>query len=323
MQVLLKAGALLLLALSSPFAAAQAYPSKSIRIIVNYPPGGTTDLVARTVGTKVGEYNGQTVTIENRPGANGAVGSLAVARSVPDGYTLMFTTAGHTAISYALEGNKLPFNPFKDFAPITLLVVSPQIIIVHPSLDVRSIPELVKLAKSRAKDFAYGSAGSGTPNHLGVELLKHMAGFEMTHVPYKGGAQAVADLVAGRVHLMLNSMVSVMPHVKSGKVVAIAMGRNKRSPVLPDLPTVAEQGYPAYNVSTWYGMSAPAGTPRPIIDKLNADMNKALVDPQASALLTKAGVVPEGSTPEELGKLMREEYESWVRVIKAANIRSK
>ncbi len=302
-------------------AMAQNYPSKPIRVVVNYPPGGTTDMVARTVNNKVGEYNNVSVLIENRPSANGTIGSQLVARAPADGYTLLFTTAGHTAIPYAIEGDKLPFNPIKDFTPITMLVQSTQMIVVHPSLGVRTLPEFVKLAKSKKPgELSYASAGIGTPNHLGIELLKFMAGFEMTHIPYKGGAQAVLDLGAGRTHMMLNSMVSIMPFVTAGKVIPIAVGAGKRSRTMPDVPTVKESGYPDYEVSTWYGMSAPAGTARPIILKLNADMNKALLDPQIQAQFAKQGVEPDGGTPEELGKAMRDEYERWRKLITVAKI---
>ena len=304
---------------ANPFAAAQGFPSKPLRVIVNYPPGGTTDMVARTINNKVGEYNNVSVVVENRPSANGTIGSQLVARSPADGYTLMFTTAGHTAIPFAIEGDKLPFNPIKDFAPITMLVQSTQMIVVHPALNVRTVKEFVALAKSKKSgEFSYASAGIGTPNHLGVELMKFMAGFDMTHIPYKGGAQAVLDLSAGRVQLMLNSMVSILPFVKSGKVIPIAVGAAKRSRTMPDVPTMAESGYPDYEVSTWYGMSAPAGTPRDVIMKLNADMNKALLDPQIQAQFAKQGVEPDGGTPEALGKALREEYERWKKLITVA-----
>ncbi len=309
------------LTLASPFAAAQGFPSRPIRVVVNYPPGGTTDMVARTIINKVGEYNNVSAIVENRPSANGTIGSQQVARSPADGYTLMFTTAGHTAIPFAIEGDKLPFNPIKDFAPITMLVQSTQMIVVHPSLNVRTVQEFVRLAKSKKPgELSYASAGIGTPNHLGVELMKFMAGIEMTHIPYKGGAQAVLDLSAGRVQLMLNSMVSVLPFVKSGKVIPIAVGAAKRSRTLPEVPTMAESGYPDYEVSTWYGMSAPAGTPRDVILKLNADMNKALLDAQIQAQFAKQGVEPDGGTPEALGKALRDEYERWKKLITLAKI---
>jgi len=320
MHTLLKVLGAGLLAGSS-LVAAQGFPSKPIRVVVNYPPGGGTDLVARTVNNKLGDYNNVTVLIENRPSANGTIGSQLVARAPADGYTLMFTTAGHTSIPYAIEGDRLPFNPLRDFAPISMLVQSTQMIAVHPSLNVRTLPEFVKLAKARpAGELSYASAGIGTSNHLGVELLKFMAGFDMTHVPYKGGPQAVLDLTAGRVHLTLNSMLSLLPHVRSGKLTALAVGASKRSRTVPDVPTVAESGYPDYEVSTWYGMSAPAGTPREIIMKLNADMNRALQEPAVLAQFAKQGVEADGGTPEALGKAMRDEYERWRKLIAAAKI---
>lgn len=301
---------------------AQGFPSRPIRVIVNYPAGGGTDLVARTVNNRVGEYNNVNVLVENRPSANGVIGSQLVARAPADGYTLMFTTAGHTAIPFAFEGDRLPFNPLKDFAPVSMLVQSTQMIAIHPSLNVRTLPEFIKLAKSKKPgELSYASAGLGTPNHLGVELLKYMAGIDLTHVPYKGGPQAVLDLAAGRVHLTLNSMLSLLPHVKSGKLVALAVGSTRRSSIQPDVPTVAESGYPDYEVSTWYGMSAPAGTPRDIILKLNADMNRALAEPQVQAQVTRQGYEPDGGTPEALGKAMRDEYERWKKLISVAKIK--
>lgn len=301
---------------------AAAFPLKPMRMLVSYTPGGTTDLVARTVGQKITDYTGQAVAVENRPSANGIIATQAIARSAPDGYSLLFSTSGHTSVAMALLGSKLPFDPFKELAPIALLVLSTQMIVAHPSLNVRTIPELIKLAKARPGELSYGSVGVGSSNHLGMELLKYMGGFEMTHVPYKGGSQMSVDLTGGRVHAALNSMVSILPYIKTGKLVPLAIGAAKRSPALPDLPTVAESGFPDYNVSTWYGLFAPAGTPREVIAKLNVEINKALSDPQVVKLFTTQGVEPQGGTPEDLAKLMRDEYERWKKLIIATKLQT-
>ncbi|HTE16650.1 MAG TPA: tripartite tricarboxylate transporter substrate binding protein [Burkholderiales bacterium] len=298
------------------------FPLKPMRIMVSYTPGGTTDMVARTVGQKITDYTSQPVSIENRPSANGVIATQAIARSAPDGYSLLFSTSGHTSVAAALLGPKLPFDPFKELAPITLLVLSTQMIVAHPSLNVRTIPELVKLAKSRPGELSYGSVGVGSSNHLGMELLKYMGGFEMTHVPYKGGSQMSVDLTGGRVHAALNSMVSILPYIKAGKLVPLAIGAAKRSQAMPDLPTVAESGYPDYNVSTWYGLFAPAGTPREVIAKLNAEINKALIDPHVVKLFTTQGVEPQGGTPEDLARIMRDEYERWKKLIVATKLQA-
>lgn len=320
MNVILKALCAAGIAMVSQLAAAQAYPTKTVRIIVNYTPGGPTDLVARTVGVKMGEILGQTFVVDNMPSANGAIGTQAAARAAPDGYTLLFTTAGHTAVVAALYSERLPFDPFRDIAPISLLVNSTQIIVVHPSLNVKTIAELVKLAKAKPGQLNFGSVGVGSPNHLGIEMLKSMAKIDMVHVPYKGTAPAMQDLLAGRVQLMLNSMATVVPFIKSGKLVALAVGTTTRSPAAPDVPTMLESGFPGYEVSTWYAMFAPMKTPAPIIGRLNTVINQVLADPQISKTLASQGAEPAGSTPEFVAKLMRDEYGRWKKVIAEAKI---
>ena len=298
-----------------------AFPARPMRLLLGYTPGGTTDYVARTIAQKLNDYTGQAVPVDNRPGANGTIAAQMAARAAPDAHTLLFSTHGHSAIAAAISGARLGFDPFKDLAPIALLVNSTQMIVAHPGLNVKTIPELVKLAKTRPGELSYGSTGVGTPNHLGIELLKHMAGFEMNHVPYKGGSQMAVDLTGGRVHAALNSMITVMPFVKSGKLVPIAVGTLKRSPAMPDVPTVAESGYPEYHVSTWYGLFTSAGSPRAAINTLNALTNKALADPQVARLFVTQGVDPLGGTPEELGKLLREDYERWRRLLTVTKLK--
>lgn len=300
---------------------AGAFPTRPMRLLVGYTPGGTTDYVARTLAQKFTDYTGQAVPVDNRAGANGSIAAQMAARATPDGYTLLFSTQGHSAIAAAVSGARLGFDPFKDLAPIAHLVNSTQMIVVHPGLNVKTVPELVKLAKARPGELSYGSTGVGTPNHLGIELLKHMAGFEMNHVPYKGGSQMAVDLTGGRVHAALNSMVTVMPFVKSGKLVPIAVGTLKRSPAMPDVPTVAESGYPDYQVSTWYGLFTTAGTPRAVVNTLNALTNKALTDPQVAKAFVTQGVEPQGGTAEELGKLLRDDYERWKKLLAVTKLK--
>jgi tripartite-type tricarboxylate transporter receptor subunit TctC len=318
-STVIRTGAALLLSAASVTALAQAYPAKPVRIINNYTPGGTTDFVARAMATKLSEALGQPFTVENKPSANGTVGSLETARSRPDGYTLLFSTSGHTSIPMALMGPKLPFNP-REFTPIILLIISNQSFVVHPSLGVKNIPEFVKLMKANPGKYSYGSAGPGSPNHLGVELLKYMAGFYMVHIPYKGGAQAVVDLVAGRTVLMLNSNASLMPHIRAGKIIPIAVSANRRSTAVPDVLPIAQQGYPDFDIATWYGMFGPPGLPRDITAKLNAVMNTALKAPDIIKSFEAQGAEPMGGTPEDLGKKLLVEYERWRKVVEFAKI---
>jgi len=301
-------------------ATAQNYPARQVRIVVNYTPGGPTDLVARTVGSKMGEILGQPFVIENMPSNNGSIGTQNVARSAPDGYSLLFSTAGHTSVAAALWGDKLGFDPFKDITPISMLVMSTQMIVAHPSLGVKNIAELVALAKAKPGQLNFGSVGIGSSNQLGIELLKSMAKIDMVHVPYKGTAPAMQDLLAGRVQLMLNSMATVIPLVRTGKLIGLAVGTTKRSSAAPDIPTMEELGYAGYQVSTWYALFAPSRTPAAIIGKLNPVVHQVLANPQIAKTLNDQGAEPAGSTPESVSKLMREEYERWKKVIADAKI---
>jgi tripartite-type tricarboxylate transporter receptor subunit TctC len=304
----------------SPLALAQNYPVKPVKIIVNYTPGGPTDFVARTVGGKMGEILGQSFVVENVPSANGTIGTQQASRATPDGYTILFTTAGHTSVALALFGEKVGFDPFRDITPITKLVDSTQMIVAHPSLGVKSIPELVKLAKSKPGQLNYGSVGVGSSNHLGIALLNIMAGTEMLHIPYKGTAPVMADLMAGRVQLMLNSMGTIIPHVRSGKLVGLAVGTLTRSPAAPDIPTMDELGYKGYQVSTWYAFFAPAKTPAPIINRLNTVAGQVLRDDAMAKILAPQGFDATPTTPEAIGRQMREDYERWRKVIADAKI---
>ena len=299
---------------------AQAYPVKPIRMVVHFPPGGPTDLVARAVGQKFTEAWGQQVVIDNRPGAGGVVGVESVVRAPPDGYTLLFATGGSMSIAPALIA-KLPYNVFSDLAPIGLVVINPQILVLHPSVPANSVRELVKLAKAKPGQINYASVGPGSPNHLGVEMLKFMTGIDMVHIPYKGTAPAVTDVLAGHVSLMFNSMPSVLQHVKSGRLKGIAVGSAKRSPAAPAIPTVAESGVPGFEYVTWYGMFAPAATPKDIVSKLNGELVRVLHDKDVAQRLEREGAEPAPGTPEQLARYMRSEHEQWKKTIAAAKIR--
>ena len=303
----------------APFAQAQ-YPSKTVRLIVPYPPGGGTDTMARTLGQKLSETLGQQVVVDNRPGGGANIGAEIAAKAPPDGYTLLMNTIAHaSAVSLY---RKLGYNFLKDFAPVTLLATTPHILVTHPSLPVKSVKELVALAKARPNELVYSSSGSGTPAHLAGELFKHMTGVNMVHVPYKGGGPSMIALLSGEVSLAFATTPSAIAHVKSGRLRAIAVTTARRSLATPDLPTIGEAGVPGYDVGSWYGLLAPAGTPKDIIARLNAEAGKALRLPDVKQRLDASGFEALTSTPEEYGAFMRSEVEKWAKVIKAAGIRA-
>lgn len=308
-------------ALLAPGAAsfAQQYPAKPVRIITTFPPGGPTDFVARAIGQKLAEAWGQQFIVDHRPGAGGVIGTEVAIRAAPDGYTLLLGTSSGLSVNPALN-DKLPYNPSRDLAPISLVVVNPQLLIAHPSLPARSVKELIALARARPGQINYASVGQGSPNHMGMEMLKAMAGVNMVHIPYKGTAPAVTDIIAGHVSLMFNSMPSVLPQVKAGRLRALAVGSAKRSPAVPDIPAVAET-VPGFDYVTWYGLFAPAATPKEIISRLNAELVRMLAEPELAQRFASQGAEPRSTTPEELGRFMRAEYERWKTVIRTANIR--
>jgi tripartite-type tricarboxylate transporter receptor subunit TctC len=295
-------------------AVAQGYPAKPIRLIVPYPPGGPTDLVGRAIGQKITEAWGQQVVVENRAGAASAVGTEVAARSPADGYTLLLGTSAGFCINPAL-GGKIPYDPERDFVPISLLVINPQILVVHPSLPVTSVKSLIALAKSRPGQINYASVGNASPQHLGMEMLKRMAGIDMLHVPYKGTAPAVTDILAGNVSLMFNSMPSVLQQHHAGRLRGIAVGSAKRSPAAPDIPTVSEAGLPGFEYVTWYGLFVPAGTPREIVSRLNGQIVKILADPELAKRFAGQGAEPQSTTGEQLAQYRRAEYERWRKLI--------
>ncbi len=301
-------------------AVAQSYPTKPIRWIVTYPPGGPTDVVARAIGAKLTEAWGQQIIIDNRAGAGGMIGTELGARAAPDGYTLLFGTSAGMTINPALQ-SRLPYDPVKDFAPVSLLVINPQLLVLNPTVPANSVKELVALAKAKPGQLNYASVGQGSPNHLGMELLKALTGTNIVHVPYKGTGPAITDLLGGQVQLMFNSMPTVLPLVRSGKLRALAVGSTQRISAIADIPTVAESGVPGFENVTWYGMFAPAKTPREIVNKLNAQVVRILAEPDMAQRLSSQGAEPRSSTPDELAKFMRVEFERWAKVIKSAGVK--
>lgn len=295
-------------------AAAQNYPVKPIRLIVPYPPGGPTDLVGRSVGQKLTEAWGQQVVVENRAGAASAVGTEVAARAPADGYTLLLGTSAGFCINPAL-GGKLPYDAERDFAPITLLVINPQILVVHPSMPVNSVKTLIALAKSRPGQINYASVGNASPQHLGMEMLKKMTGIDMVHVPYKGTAPAVTDILAGNVSLMFNSMPSVLPQARAGRLRGLAVSSAQRSAAAPEIPTVAEAGVPGFDYVTWYGLFAPAGTPRDVVNRLNSAVARILAEPELAKRFASQGAEPLSNSPDQLAQYRRAEYERWRKLI--------
>ena len=311
--------ALLLVACFAAGAAlAQAYPSKALRMVVPFPPGGSADILGRSVGQKLGERLGQPVVIDNRPGAGASIGAKAVAEAPADGYTLLLGTVSSHAMSPAT--NAVGYDPVKDFTPIAEIASIPFVVLVHPGVPVKNIAELVALAKSKPGQLTYASAGSGTSNHLAGELLGMAAGIKMLHVPYKGSAPALNDLLGGQVNAMFDLQLTAMPQIKSGKVRALAMTGAKRSALLPELPTVREAGVPGYEVTAWFGFFGPAGVPKPIVDRLNAELNAIMKLPDIRAKFAELGVETESGSAEEFAGFVRGEAGKWAAVIKAAGI---
>ncbi len=299
-------------------AMAQGYPSKPLRMVVPFPPGGSADILGRSVGQKLGERLGQPVVIDNRPGAGASIGAKAVAEAPADGYTLLLGTVSSHAMSPAT--NTVGYDPVKDFTPIAEIASIPFVVLVHPGVPVKNIAELVALAKSKPGQVTYASAGSGTSNHLAGELLGMAAGIKMLHVPYKGSAPALNDLLGGQVNAMFDLQLTAMPQIKSGKVRALAMTGAKRSALLPELPTVREAGVPGYEVTAWFGFFGPAGVPKPIVDRLNAELNAIMKLPDIRAKFAELGVETESGSAEEFAGFVRGEAGKWAAVIKAAGI---
>ena len=292
------------------------YPNRPVKVIVPYPPGGPTDIVARVVFQQVSESTGQPFVIENRAGAGGNLGAEAAARSPADGYTLLVATTAH-AINVSLFKN-LSYDVLKDFTPITLLTQGPLVLVAHPSFAASSVKDLIALAKAKPDALNFASSGNGQSTHLSGELFNTMAGIKLTHVPYKGSAPALNDVVAGQVPLMFDTMLSAMPFVKAGKLKALAVTSPQRSPAAPELPTVAESGLPGYEVFAWNGLLAPAGTPRAVIDRLGEELKKAMALPQVREKFSAQGFAASWETPDQFGSFLRTEVAKWTRTVKAS-----
>jgi tripartite-type tricarboxylate transporter receptor subunit TctC len=299
---------------------AQPYPSKPVRVIIPYPPGGGNDLLGRLFAAKLSERMGQSFIVENRPGAGTMIGTEAAAKSPPDGYTILLSSIATHALSPNLY-SRVPYDAIKDFAPITLLGIAPTVLVINKDLAVKDLGELIAAAKAKPGELTYASGGNGTPPHINGEVFKSVAGVNLLHIPYKGGGPALADLAAGRVHVMLDTAASAMSHVRAGRLRALAISAPKRSPEYPDLPTFAEAGLQQYETNAWYSMHAPAGTPPEIVRRLNAELVAILKEPDILARFKQLSTDPVGNSPEEFGAFVKAELEKYARIIKAANIR--
>jgi tripartite-type tricarboxylate transporter receptor subunit TctC len=302
----------------APSASAQApFPSKPIRIVVPFPPGGTTDILARAAAQKMTEAWKEQVVVDNRPGAGGNIGAELVAKAPPDGYTMLMGTVGTHAINPSLYA-KMPYDHVKDFAPVILVASVPNVLVVHPSVPANTVQELIAYAKANPGKINFASSGSGTSIHLAGELFKTMAGVQMAHVPYKGSAPAIADLLGGQVQIMFDNLPSALPQIRGGKLRALAVTSAQRAPALPDVPTVAESGLPGFEASSWFGLLAPAGSPRDAIVKVNGEVDRWLASPEAKEKLTSQGANAAGGSPEDFARHIAAETAKWQQVVKAS-----
>jgi tripartite-type tricarboxylate transporter receptor subunit TctC len=320
-SALLAAGLAALIGIAPLPAQAQSYPFKPIRFVVPFPPGGTTDIISRLIAQKLTESLGQPVIVENKAGAGGVVGADSVAKAVPDGYTILMGTSGPIAISPSLLKN-IPYDPIKDFAPITTVVVVPNMLVVNPSVPANSVQELIALAKARPGRLSFASTGNGATPHLAGELFKLATNTDILHVPYKGSSPAVNDLIGGQTSMMFEQIPAVLPHVKSGRLRALGVGGARRSPALPDTPTISEAGVPGFDVSSFFGVLAPRATPAPIVSKLNAEIVRILSAPEVREKLTAQGAEPETSTPEQFAARIKAELEKWAEVIRKSGVKA-
>jgi tripartite-type tricarboxylate transporter receptor subunit TctC len=294
---------------------AQGYPAKPIRLVVPFPPGGSLDVVARAIGQKLSAAWGQPVVIDNRPGAGGNIGADLVAKSLPDGYTILEGALSTHAVNVSLY-RTLPYDPVKDFAPITLVAITPNVLVLNSAFPVNSVPELIAYAKSHPGALSFGSGSNGSAGHLAGELFKIEAGVNMVHIPYKGGAPALQALLAGDTQLMFDNLANSMPQLKAGKLKALAVTTAARSPLAPELPTLAESGLPGFDIYTWWGFMAPAGTPAPIIAKWNAEVARILGTPEMKAFFAQEGAQPAPTTPEQFAALIKREIPKYARIVK-------
>lgn len=301
-------------------AQAPAWPAKPIKLVVGYAAGGATDVIARLVGGRLGEALGQTVVVDNRAGANSNLGAEAVARSAPDGYTLYVYTIANTINASLYE--KLGYDPLKDFEPVGLIAKVPNLLVVNPALPIRSVADYVKYAREQPQGITFASSGSGSSIHLSGEMFKMVAKLNMLHVPYRGSAPAVTDLIGGQVQSMFDNAPSALPHVQGGRLRAIAITSAQRSPLQPDVPTLAESGYPGFDVQSWFGIAAPAGTPRAVVERLNLELGKVIALPEVRKRLAELGATPEPGTPEQFRGWIAAEGKRWNGVVKSSGAKA-
>jgi tripartite-type tricarboxylate transporter receptor subunit TctC len=300
-------------------APAQSYPARPVRFIVAFAPGGSVDVVARVVGQKLGERLGQQVVIDNRPGAGGNVSAEIAARAAPDGYTIYISSA--SLVANASLYRKIAYDPIKDFAPITLLASAQSVLVAHPGFPAKTVKDLIALAKKSPGKINYASPGSGSSGHLTMELFKSMAGIDLVHVPYKVMSQLQSDVIAGQIPLAFSTIPGALPHIQSGRMLPLAVSGARRSPALPNVPTVAEAGVPGYEAATWYPVLAPAGTPKAIVDALNAHLVAIVKAPDVQERFVSTGVEPIGSTPQELAAHIKSELRKWAKVVQLSGAR--
>ena len=311
------AGALL----SSPAALAQAFPNKPLRLICPFPPGGAVDIASRAIAQELSKNLGQPVTVENRPGAGGNIGGAEAARANPDGYTIFMTTSGIQAINPVLYA-KMPFDPNKDLVPVSALVSLNNVLVLHPSIKANSVPEVIAMAKSQPGAMNYASSGSGTSIHMSGEMFKSLTGVNITHIPYKGSAPAMTDLLGGQVMMMFDNIPSAIPHIKSGKLKALATTGSKRDPLLPELPTLAEAGVAGYESGVWFGLAVPANTPRDVVMKLNAEAIKGTRSPDFVKRMTELGYNIMGTSPEVMLDMSRAEVQRWGPIVRSSGAKA-
>jgi tripartite-type tricarboxylate transporter receptor subunit TctC len=314
------AAAGLLISLAAASSAFAAYPDKPVRLVVPFPPGGATDLLAREIGNALSARLGQPVVIDNRPGAGGNIAAVTVARAPADGYTLLFGTFGSLAVNKSLY-DKPGYDPLKDLAPVASVAYLPNVLVVHPSVPAHTVPELLALARKEPGKLTYGSFGNGSSSHLAGELFTHMAGVNITHIPYKGSAASMTDLIGGRLTMMFDSVSTALPYIRDGRVRALAVTTQKPSEQLPGVPTLAAAGVPGYELTAWFGVVAPAGTPKAVIDRLNSEIVASLRQPELAGKLASQGTVPFPATPAQFGSYIRAQSEKWDALIRSANIR--
>src|SRR5688572_5729823 len=308
---------LLCCAVAAFAASAQQYPTRPVRFVVPFAPGGSVDTLARTIGPRLSDTLGQQVVVDNRPGGNGDIGMLIVAQAPPDGHTLLLGYIANLAIAPSLHA-KMPYDPTRDYAPITQIATSPNVMTAHAAVPAKGLKDLVALAKAKPGTVNFASTGVASVGHLTGELLNNLAGMKMTHVPYKGGGAAIIGLLSGDVQVMFSGFSAAMPHIKSGKIRSLAVTGAQRSPALADVPTIAEQGFPGVEATAWYGVLAPAGTPKPVITRLHGDLVKILKQPDVVQRLDGLGFEIVASTPDQFGAYIRSEIKKWEKVVKAS-----